>query len=85
MVRVDLVLDSHTDHVPDWWRNFGVAHPHLISNDGGNTQGRIDVVNQVLMDWHAQVWLAYTDEQVFHSHVDFYDEQAMTWFLMRWS
>ena len=65
--------------VPKWWQNFCI---------GGDVDDSVDDVNRKLMDWSANFWIARNTDSRFEygdRYLDFYDEQAYVWFMLRWS
>jgi len=88
MKRV-LISDKNSMSPHAWWYKF-VNSVHL-GNDTFSTEQRIDIVNAELMNWSAQLWRdnativsdSASDEK--SAYLDFYDEQAYTWFIMRWA
>lgn len=82
MIRVKLFdgdIDYKSDAIPRWWINF---------NDGVGDFATVDKVNTELMNWSASFWIAkHPDNNLLlgDRYIDFYDEHAYTWFIMRWS
>lgn len=62
---------------PRWWRNFIRENPpgQRFSND---------TTNDRLLEYSASYVVVINSEKVCR-YVDFYDEQAYTWFLLRWA
>lgn len=69
-----------------WWWNFvgGVDQGSRVLTP----EEHIDIINLELLNWSAQLWqygqrsMFYTNQSVY---IDFYDEQAYTWFVLRWA
>jgi hypothetical protein len=90
MIRV--LISDHGNISPyDWWYNYAASVRNGPSNI--TVDQRIDVLNIELMNWSAQLWqnepipheLGTTVSKYRNVYLDFYDEQAYTWFIMRWS
>ena len=81
MIRI---LLSDKGHPPPykWWWNF------TRSVDQRSKALTTDMINLELLNWSAQLWqcgqrgLIYSNQS---SYIDFYDEQAYTWFVLRWA
>lgn len=83
MIRVKL-FDGDTDYksdiIPRWWLNF--------AESTGDDLTTVDEANIELMNWSASFWIAKHKENKLlpgDRYLDFYDEQAYTWFIMRWA
>ncbi len=67
------------DEVPAWWANFFYSLPYqgLLADD----------YNDVLMDHMAHFWSTGNKRSSGFGtrYIDFYDEEAATAFLLRWS
>jgi hypothetical protein len=77
MIRIKIFdEDRHPSEIPRWWYNF-------LPDSFGEEE-----INHALMDWSANFWIAkpvnplsgYGDR-----YLDFYDEHAYTWFMLRWT
>lgn len=63
--------------VPDWWWNFGEQFPDDV-----------DKINELLLEHSAQFVCMKKRGPLGgfgKRYIDFYDEKAYTWFLLRWS
>jgi len=84
MIRVkifDSEAEYQSDDIPKWWLNFA-------NTAGADEFTTIDEVNTELMNWSASFWISENKEQSLlfgDRYLDFYDERAYTWFIMRWS
>ena len=88
MIRV-LISDKGDVSAHSWWYNF------IKNANSGNslmqTDERIDLINVELMNWSAQLWQnePMTPEDVNvaykNAYLDFYDDHAYHWFVLRWS
>ena len=81
MIRIKLFEENGKvfPDVPPWWYNFA------MSFEGES----VEEVNYALLDYSASFWIAnntipknagYGDR-----YLDFYDEHAYSWFMLRWS
>ena len=62
--------------IPQWWKNFTRVHGHKYR----------DQINEALLPWHANFWTRMNADILgFDRYLDFYDEQAHDWFMLRWS
>jgi hypothetical protein len=80
MVHSVLLFEPDTGkEIPHWWRNFG----KLAGED-------IDGINDQLLEYSAHfVCMVERKEngprRFGRRYIDFYDEQAYFWFVLRWS
>jgi hypothetical protein len=90
MIRV--LISDHGNMSPyDWWYNYVASVRKGPSNI--TVDRRIDDLNIELMNWSAQLWqnepipheLGTTVSKYRNVYLDFYDEQAYTWFILRWA
>jgi hypothetical protein len=74
------LFDSNKPNVrtPSWWRNF------VRSNPSGERFNR-EVINDRLLEYSGSYSVAHHAMSGVHRHLDFYDEKAYTWFVLRWS
>ena len=79
MIRIKIFEeDCHPYEIPQWWFNFcpdsfGVGE---------------EEINHALMDWSANVWLAKPKNPLSgygDRYLDFYDEKAYIWFMLRFT
>lgn len=81
MVTV-LLFDHKTYKSPgySWWRNFA----ETIQGKGAI---RLDTINEQLMDYNAHFHCTGKGgvESWGDRYIDFYDERAYNWFVLRWS
>jgi hypothetical protein len=88
MKRV-LISDKNDMSPHAWWYKF--VNSVNLGNNTFSTEQRIDIVNAELMKWSAQLWrdnatiLSDSASDTKSAYLDFYDEQAYTWFIMRWA
>ena len=64
--------------VPQWWRNFAMS----VEGDS------VEEVNHALLDYSASFWIAkpaIPENGYGDRYLDFYDEHAYSWFMLRWS
>ena len=61
--------------IPQWWKNFTRAHGHKYK----------DHINEALLPWHANFWTHGNEMAGYTRYLDFYDEKAYVWFMLRWS
>lgn len=89
MIRV--MISDHGNESPyQWWYKFIGSVP---SKNSITVEKRIDVLNTELMNWSAQLWqnepgsheLGTTISKYRNVYLDFYDEQAYMWFVLRWA
>jgi hypothetical protein len=89
MIRV--LISDHGNASPyDWWYNFIES---VRRGRNSTINQRIDIINEDLMNWSAQLWqnepippeLGTTVSKYRNVYLDFYDEQAYTWFVLRWA
>jgi hypothetical protein len=80
MIRIKIFEeDSRVIVVPKWWQNF--CH-------GADVGDSIDDVNEKLMDWSASFWISKNTVNSIEygdRYLDFYDEPAYVWFMLRWA
>jgi len=90
MIRV--MISDHGNESPYmWWYKFIASVKH--GKYGQTVEQRIDVLNTELINWSAQLWqnepvpheLGTTISKYRNVYLDFYDEQAYTWFILRWA
>mgnify|MGYP003335084596 CR=1 FL=1 len=85
MIRV-LLSKQRLPAQQRWWWNF--LHGTDKRTAPSTAEERMDVVNLELLNWSAQIWHHRQKGAVsphYRSYLDFYDEQAYAWFLLRWS
>ena len=81
-----LLSDKGSTPAQAWWWQFIRSvdkRSHALS-----TEDRIDIINSELLNWSAHLWQhqpAGVDWPHKNAYIDFYDEQAYTWFVLRWS
>ena len=63
---------------PRWWKNF------LRANPPGN-RFNIRVTNDRLMEYSANYVVTGSSGGSVRRYLDFYDQRAYTWFIMRWA
>lgn len=78
MIRVRIFEeDSRLSDIPQWWYNFCL--PDYDEEE----------LNQRLLDWSANFWVATTKrpDKIGYGdrYIDFYDESAYTWFMLRFT
>jgi hypothetical protein len=72
------------EQVPDWWRNFVHDTLPIRRLQEGSENRRL--LNVALLPWHAQYWMhVRPDATPTRRYIDFYDEAAYHWFLLKWS
>ena len=89
MIRVR-ISERGNESPYDWWYKFIESVKRGMN---GTIDKRIDILNTELMNWSAQVWqnepvpheLGTTISKYRNVYLDFYDEQAYTWFILRWA
>jgi hypothetical protein len=85
MIRI-LLSDKGSTPSCQWWWNF--INSVEQRSDALTTQERIDIINLELLNWSAHLW-QHGQRSVFYTnqsaYIDFYDEQAYTWFVLRWT
>jgi hypothetical protein len=76
--RAPLGMEVHT---PKWWRNF------LRENFTGSARYDVDKINHKLLDYSANYSRVVFSNHMsgYNKYLDFYDEQAYLWFVLRWS
>lgn len=85
MIRVLLSEKGRATQYQWWWK---FLHDTDERNVPYTAEERTDIINLELLNWSAQLWdhrrqgasYAFTN-----AYIDFYDEQAYTWFLLKWS
>lgn len=81
VIRIKLFGENASEpDIPYWWVKFA-------RGCGYNDFSTIEEVNECLMDWSANFWIAkHTDDvrDLGDRYIDFYDEHAYTWFMLRW-
>ena len=65
---------SRQNEMPKWWLNF------VFGND--LAEASLDEVNEALLDYHASFSYQVRGSR---RYIDFYDDQAYSWFVLRWS
>ena len=77
---VELFNSKATNYstTPQWWRNF------IRGNTPGNRFNR-EETNDRLWEYSASYVVLNRDMGDVQRYVDFYDEKAYTWFILRWS
>ena len=81
MIRIKLFEDNSKafPDVPRWWFNFAMS----VKGDS------VEDINHALLDYSASFWIANTTipKNIGYGdrYLDFYDEHAYTWFMLRWS
>ena len=90
MIRV-LVSEKGNSSPHAWWYNWVTSVK--AGPSGTPVDKRIDMLNAELMNWSAQLWqnepvpheLGTTVSKYRNVYLDFYDEHAYHWFILRWS
>ena len=86
MIRV-LLSEEGWPVQHQWWWKF-LDGTETKPTTPLTSEERVDIINLELLNWSAQLW-QHRNEEVYPSHhrayLDFYDEQAYHWFLLRWS
>jgi len=67
-----------TEGSPRWWKNFIRANPP-------GTRFNISVTNDRLMEYSANYVVTGGQGGDVQRYLDFYDQRAYTWFLLRWA
>ena len=79
MVYTVALFDSkNPDVTPVWWKNFTRNNPpgHRFDREETNTR---------LLEYAASYSVMSRNGRGTNRHLDFYDEPAYTWFMLRWS
>lgn len=65
-------------HTFKWWRNFTRENPpgQRFNREETNTR---------LLEYSASYVIMNSQDGALRRYVDFYDEEAYTWFILRWS
>ncbi len=85
MIRVLLSEKGRVTPYQWWWK---FLHDTDDRNAPHTAEERVDIINTELLNWSAQLWdhrqqgasYAFTN-----AYIDFYDEKAYAWFLLRWA
>jgi hypothetical protein len=64
--------------IPHWWKNF------TRNNPPGQRFNR-EETNTRLLEYSASYVVMSTHTGILRRYVDFYDEKAYIWFVLRWS
>ena len=82
MIRIKLFEENGKmfPDVPQWWMNFATSF------EGES----VEEVNHALLDYSASFWIANTTIPNIPGgygdrYLDFYDDHACSWFILRWS
>ena len=81
-----LLSDKGSTPAQAWWWKF--LHGTDKRSGPLTTEERIDSINIELLNWSAQLWDHCRKDASYayqSAYIDFYDEQAYTWFILRWS
>ena len=81
-----LLSDKGSTPAQAWWWKF--LHGTDKRSGPLTTEERIEAINLELLNWSAQLWRheqTATRHNDRSAYIDFYDEQAYTWFVLRWS
>jgi hypothetical protein len=87
MIRV-LLSDKGQATPHQWWWKFLHGTDNYKRTTPLTTEERIDVINLELLNWSAQLWDRSQKDASYayqSAYIDFYDEQAYSWFLLRWA
>lgn len=87
MIRVLITKNGEKSKL-EWWLNFiEYCFPHPRTPMG--THEHIEIANVELMNWSAQLWIKDKPDLLWRHaeslYLDFYDEHAYHWFVLRWS
>jgi hypothetical protein len=88
MIRVLLSNKGSTTTHKWWWQFVRSVNPVPVST----ADQKMEIINDELLNWSAQMWYnvpkspdARTYSSYQNAYIDFYDEQAYTWLVLRWS
>lgn len=83
-----LLSDKGSTPAQEWWWQF--IRSVDKKSQASTTDDHIDVVNLELLNWSAHLWQHQPTGADWplarkNAYIDFYDEQAYTWFVLRWT